>query len=79
MTTRMWTIKEAPTFEIERTLGCWVLWGPCEDLDEECILCGGCGSKILEFCGMDSLGMPKDQDMIQRVTGLSKWTPIRIQ
>lgn len=77
--TKIWRIKEAPEYEIEVTPGLWVLWNKCSDLNEECPLCGGTGSKIVDTCGKNEKGEPLDQDMIKNETGLEKWTPVRIQ
>ena len=76
--TRMWKIAEAPQYEVEQTPGTWVIWGPC-CYDENCPKCGGTNSQILDTCGMDESGKPADPDMVARVTGLTKWTPIRTQ
>lgn len=75
-TTKMWEIEEAPEYQLEQTPGLWVLWGKCEDLDEECSLCGGTGDKVLATCG---LGENVNQSMVKDITGLEVWTPKRIQ
>ncbi len=77
--TKMWEIQEAPGHQMEQTPGLWVLWGTCEDLDEECPVCGGTGDKVLATCGKDEKGFPTDQDMVFKHLGLRNWTPVRIQ
>jgi len=76
--TKMWKIKEAPQYEIERTPGAWIIWGPCCS-DEDCNDCGGEGSKVLDFCNVKEDGTPADRDMIKRITGLDSWIPVIIQ
>lgn len=76
--TRIWQIMDHPEYTIERTPGAWVVWGPCDDLDADCPICGGCGDKILDACGINGDLGPVDPDMISRATGLESWRPIRI-
>ena len=75
---RLWNIKEHPGYQVELING-WtlVLWGPCCDNDE-CPLCGGTNSRILETRGasQDSVLL---KSLITDILGEAEWTTERVQ
>lgn len=84
--TSMWRVLEKPGYEVERTPGAWVVWGPCEcggeyqdEESRDCPWCGGTNSKIMATCMVNADLSPTDPDMVTRVLGIDSWTPQKIQ